>query len=71
MGTVAAVSTSVRAVSVLLLEPAVLLVIVRLVVFSFSVAAAVPIPMGLISATSMVITTLVIARGEAARHARG
>jgi hypothetical protein len=46
-------------------------VIVRLVVFSFSVAAAVPIPMGLISATSMVITTLVIARGEAARHARG
>ena len=40
-------------------------------VSSISVVAAVPIRVGLISAATIVIATLVFARGKAARHARG
>jgi hypothetical protein len=49
----------------------VLLEIVPVIVLSISVVAAAPISIGLISATTIVLTTLVFARGKAARHARG
>jgi hypothetical protein len=73
LGTVVTVAAAMpmRAVAVLSLDLAVLLGIVRSIGYSMSVIAAVPTPIGLISATTSVITTTVFARGKAARHARG
>jgi hypothetical protein len=70
MVTVAALAIPMQAVPVLSLDPAVLPRIVRVFRFSISLAAvAVPIPVGVIFATRIVVTTLVFARGKAARHA--
>jgi hypothetical protein len=68
---IAAMAIPIRPVRVVSVEPAVLLGIVPVIVLSISVVAAAPIPIGLISATTIVLTTLVFARGKAARHARG
>jgi hypothetical protein len=69
--TMAAMAIPIRPVRVVSVELAVLLGIVPVIVLSISVVAAAPIPIGLISATTIVLTTLVFARGKAARHARG
>jgi len=70
MATVAALVIPMRALPVLSLDPAVLPGIVRVFGFSISVVAvAVPIPIGLIFAATIVVMTLVFARGKAARHA--
>jgi hypothetical protein len=66
----AAVARPVRSVLLFSLELAVLFGIVPWFVSAISLVAAVLIRIGLLSPVTMVIATLMLARGKAVRHAR-
>src|SRR3712207_6773788 len=67
----APVAIPVRLVPLFSLRSAVLLGIILAFVLAISVAAAVPILFGPVSPATIVVLTLLFARGKAARHALG